>query len=70
MEEPAEIEADQEKHKVNGATDSTRFRRLDSSRPHERDLREIEVELHAAADEECASDTVNDLRGHVEEGNS
>src|SRR5580658_7213253 len=55
VEEPAEIEADQEKHKVYRPAHATEFRRLNCIRPHEgdRDLRQTEVDLHTTTDEEC-----------------
>src|ERR1700733_14377004 len=54
VEEPAEIETDQEKHKVYRPAHATEFRRLNCTRPHkrDRDLRKIEVDLHTTPDEE------------------
>ena len=55
MEEPAEIETDQEKHKVYCPAHATEFRRLNCIRTHDRDrdFRQIEVGLHTTTDEEC-----------------
>src|SRR6185312_3919538 len=57
-EEPSEIEADQEQHEVDRAARSAELGRLDGAGPYQRDreLCQIEIELHSAADEERAGE--------------
>jgi hypothetical protein len=57
-EEPPEIQTDKKEDKVDRAAHGAELRRLDGGRPQEwdRDIRQVKVELHPAADEECAGE--------------
>src|SRR5215472_15550619 len=54
--EEAEVQADQKQHEMNRGPSGAQLRRLNSVRANEGDgeSREIEIELHSAADEERA----------------
>jgi hypothetical protein len=62
-EEPSEIQTDKKERKVDRPAHGAKLRRLDGIRPHERDwdLRQVETELHPAADEEGASEEFTTL---------